>query len=33
MNSKLGRQHTKAPLVATLSPFMNLLYAPNVDNV
>ena len=29
MNSKLGRQHTKAPLAAALSPFMSLLYPPN----
>ena len=29
VNSKLGRQHTKAPLAATLSPFMSLLYPPN----
>ena len=28
-NSKLGRQHTKAPLAAALSPFMSLLYPPN----
>ena len=27
--SKLGRQHTKAPLAAALSPFMSLLYPPN----
>ena len=25
-NSKLGRQHTKAPLAAALSPFVSLLY-------
>ena len=29
MNSKLGRQHTKAPLAAALSPFLSLLYPPN----
>ena len=29
MNSKLGRQHTKAPLAAALSPFVSLLYPPN----
>ena len=29
VNSKLGRQHTKAPLAAALSPFMSLLYPPN----
>ena len=29
VNSKLGRQHTKAPLAAPLSPFMILLYPPN----
>ena len=29
MNSKLWRQHTKAPLAAALSPFMSLLYPPN----
>ena len=29
MNSKLGRQQTKAPLAAALSPFMTLLYPPN----
>ena len=29
VNSKLGRQHTKAPLAATLSPFMSLLYPPS----
>ena len=29
MNSKLGHQHTKAPLAAALSPFMSLLYPPN----
>ena len=28
MNSTLGRQHTKAPLAAALSPFMSLLYPP-----
>ena len=28
MNSKRGRQHTKAPLAAALSPFMSLLYPP-----
>ena len=28
LNSKLGRQHTKAPLAAALSPFMSLLYPP-----
>ena len=27
--SKLGRQHTKAPLAAALSPFMSVLYPPN----
>ena len=27
--SKLGRQHTKAPLAAALCPFMSLLYPPN----
>ena len=26
MNSKLGRQHTKAPLATAFSPFMSLLY-------
>ena len=29
MNTKLGRQHTKAPLEASLSPFMSFLYPPN----
>ena len=29
MNTKLGRQHTKAPLEAALSPFMSFLYPPN----
>ena len=29
MNSKHGRQHTKAPLAAALSPFVSLLYPPN----
>ena len=29
MNSKLGRQHTKAPLAAALSPLMSLLYPPD----
>ena len=29
LNSKFGRQHTKAPLAAALSPFMSLLYPPN----
>ena len=29
MNSKLWRQHTKAPLTAALSPFMSLLCPPN----
>ena len=29
MNSKLGRQHTKAPLAAALSPSVSLLYPPN----
>ena len=29
MNSKVGRQHTKAPLAPALSPFMSLLYPPN----
>ena len=29
VNSKFGRQHTKAPLAAVLSPFMSLLYPPN----
>ena len=28
-NNKLGRQHTKAPLAAALSPFMSLLYPLN----
>ena len=28
VNSKFGRQHTKAPLAAALSPFMILLYPP-----
>ena len=31
MNSKLGRQHTKVPLAAALSPFVSLLYPPNHD--
>ena len=31
VNSKLGRQHTKAPLAAVLSPFVSLLYPPNHD--
>ena len=30
MNSKLGGQHTKAPLAAALSPFVSLLYSPNL---
>ena len=29
VNSKVGRQHTKVPLAAALSPFMSLLYPPN----
>ena len=29
VNSKVGRQHTKAPLAAALSPFMSLLHPPN----
>ena len=29
VNSKLGRQHTKLPLAAALSPFKSLLYQPN----
>jgi len=29
VNSNLGRQHTKAPLAAALSPFVSLLYPPN----
>ena len=29
VNSKLGRQHLKAPLAAALSPFVSLLYPPN----
>ena len=29
VNSELGRQHTKAPLAAALSPFMSLLYQAN----
>ena len=29
MNSKLGRQQTKVPLAAALSPFISLLYPPN----
>ena len=29
MNSKRGRQHTKGPLAAALSPFVSLLYPPN----
>ena len=29
VNSKLWRQHTKAPLAAAFSPFMSLLYPPN----
>ena len=29
MNSKLGRQHTKVPLAAALSPFVSLLYPPD----
>ena len=29
VNSKFGRQHTKAPLAAAVSPFMSLLYPPN----
>ena len=28
---ELGRQHTKAPLAATLSPFMSLLHPPKHD--
>ena len=28
---ELGRQHTKAPLAATISPFMSLLHPPNHD--
>ena len=31
VNSKLGCQHTNAPLAATLSPFVSLLYPPNHD--
>ena len=31
VNSKLGRQHTKAPLAAALSPFMSWLYHPPHD--
>ena len=31
MNSKLGRQHTKAPLAVALSPFMSLLTHPTHD--
>ena len=31
VNSKLGRQHTKVPLAAALSPFVSLLYPPNHD--
>ena len=31
MNSKLGRQHTKTPLAAALSPFVSLLYPPKSD--
>ena len=27
-NSKLGRQHTKSPLVAAITPLMSLLYPP-----
>ena len=30
MNSKLGSQQTKVPLAAALSPFMSLLYPPNL---
>ena len=26
---ELGRQHTKAPLAATVSPFMSLMHPPN----
>ena len=29
VNRELGRQHTKAPLAAALSPFMSLLYPAN----
>ena len=29
VNSKLGRQHTKAPPAAALSPFVSLTYPPN----
>ena len=29
VNGKLGRQHTKAPLAAALSPFVSLPYPPN----
>ena len=28
---ELGRQHTKAPLAATISPFMSSLHPPNHD--
>ena len=28
VNSKLARQHTKAPLAAALSPFISLITAP-----